>query len=97
MDLFFTVTQVWIDNEGNTGIRGFVYFEEAGQAPAVNRAISKFHEILAHGSISNDKYHASQVIRSDGAIMKEYEYYDRRTEEEPVIEEPAEPANPTEE
>ncbi len=84
MDMFFTVTQVWIDPENNTGIRGFIYFEEEGQEPAVNRAVSKFHEILAHGAISSDKYHAAQVIRSDGAIMKEYEYYDRREAEEPA-------------
>lgn len=93
MELFFIVTQVWTDKDGQDGIRGFIYKEEDGQAPAANRAIAKYHEILAHGSVSDDLYHASRVTRSDGATIKEFEYYDRRTDVVPENESEPETGN----
>ena len=95
LNLFFTVIQIWIDVNGTVGSREYVYEEEEGQAPAVNRALNKYHEILGHGAISDDQYHASQLIRSDGAIIKPYEYYDRRPKS--VTEPQQTPATPTEE
>ena len=99
LEMFYTVTQIWMDVNGTVGTRAYVYEEEEGQAPAVNRALNKYHEILGHGAISDDQYHASQLIRSDGAIIKPYEYYDRRTVPEPEPEiipeiEPEEPEVP---
>ena len=78
MNYFYVVTQVWLDPNGTPGIQGFIYFDEEGQLPAVNRALSKYHDILRIGAISEDKYHGAEVKRSDGTIIKPFEYYDRR-------------------
>ena len=96
MEYFFIVSQIWIDVNGTVGTRDYVYVEEAGLAPAVNRALNKYHEILGHGAISDDQYHASQLTRSDGAVIKPFEYYDRRTppNTEPEESEPEEPEEP---
>ena len=94
LEYFFIVPQTWIDASGNVGIQGFVFKEESGQPPAVNRALSTFHNIMSLGAVSTDQYVASQVIRSDGATIKPFEYFDRR----PVPQEatPATPATPSE-
>ena len=78
MPYFYIVTEVWLDPNGNPGIQGWIYFDEEGQLPAVNRALSQYHNILATGAISADQYHGSEVKRSDGAIIKPFEYYDNR-------------------
>lgn len=97
MEMFFIVNQIWMDANGNVGTRDYVYVEEAGLAPAVNRALNKYHEILGHGAISDDQYHASLLMRSDGATIKPFEYYDRRPVPEPEPEEEEEePAEPVE-
>lgn len=95
LEFFFIVSQIWIDVNGTVGSREYVYEEEEGQVPAVNRALNKYHEILGHGAISDDQYHASQLLRSDGAVIKPYEYYDRR--QKPVQESQQTPTTPTEE
>ena len=78
---FYTVIEEWIDKDGNGGIQGFMYKDEAGQPSAVNRAVSHNHQILSSAAINEDLYHASCVVRSDGFMEKYWECYDRRPAE----------------
>ena len=78
MDLFYIVDQVWIDPNGNFGAQAFIYKDETGELPADARAKSKFHDILKTGAISADLYHGASVKRSDGMMIKPFEFYDRR-------------------
>lgn len=78
MDYFFIVYHSWLDANGNPGVQGFLYKEEAGQLPALARAKSKYHDILMRGAVSNDQYVASVVYRNDGSMECPLEYFDRR-------------------
>lgn len=82
MDFFYVVTQSWIDSNGNPGNQGFFFKGVVDGKPAENRAASKYHDILRTGAVSDDQYCSAIVMRSDGAIVKPYEYYDRRVYEE---------------
>lgn len=83
MDFFYVVTQSWIDSNGNPGNQGFFFKGEVDGKPAENRAVSKYHDILRVGAVSDDQYHGAMVMRSDGAVVKPYEFYDRRVAPEP--------------
>lgn len=81
-DFFYIVWQAWVDANGTPGVQGFVFKDEDGQKPAVDRARSQYHNLLAGGAVSNDQYFAACVFRSDGSAEMPFEFYDRRPEPE---------------
>ena len=81
MDYFYFVYHTWLDANGTPGVQGFLFKEEEGQKPALDRAKAQYHNILMSGAVSEDQYVASVVYRNDGSTECPFEYYDRRPQE----------------